>query len=223
MKRAKADSAPVDPDRVCNLAAAVLCGLCDAAATGRWLQQHLDAALLLVSCVPASSFATAAPYCCKLVTLLAPLHAAAGSSIAAAALPLAQSGAEEFVPHMLQCARCCIAAASDGKRPFPCPAVLFVFNPSLGALQVVATWFLLCNRGSPCMHQTFPPSSRLLQQLPVGAAACPSLKLPENRCALCAHAPRPPCFKSVQCTGVGSAAAAAAWAALCDCLQPVTK
>jgi hypothetical protein len=37
VKRAKADSAPVDPDRVSNLASAVICGLRDTAATGRWL------------------------------------------------------------------------------------------------------------------------------------------------------------------------------------------
>ena len=71
VKQANAVSAPVDPDRVSNLASAVICGFCDTAATGRWLQQHLDAALLLVSCVPASTLASVSPYCCKLVTLLA--------------------------------------------------------------------------------------------------------------------------------------------------------
>jgi hypothetical protein len=135
VKRAKADAAAVDPGRVCNLACAVLCGLCDAAATGRWLQQHLDAALLLLSCVPAASFATAAPYvthlpsvcfchilhryCCKLATLLAPRHSAAGSSVAAAAAALAEKGAEEQLPKLLQTARCCLAAAADGKRAIP--------------------------------------------------------------------------------------------------------
>jgi hypothetical protein len=105
------------------LASAVICGLCDAAATGRWLQTHLDAAVLLLSCVPATSFATAAPYCCKLVTLLAHQHAAAASAIAAAAMPLALGGAQELVSQLMQAAKACVAAASEGEhfaflRPF---------------------------------------------------------------------------------------------------------
>jgi hypothetical protein len=125
VKRAKAVSAPVDPDRVSNLASAVICGLCDTAATGRWLQQHLDATLVLVSCVPASTFASVYPYCCKLVTLLAPQHSSAGSFLAASGASLAlQGAAEDSVSQLVQSARACIAAASDGKRALLVPPLL---------------------------------------------------------------------------------------------------
>jgi len=147
VKRAKADSAPVDPGRVCNLAAAVICGLCDTAATGRWQQQHLDAALLLVSCIPASSYATAAPYCCKLVTLLAPQHAAAGSSVAAAAASLALAAADEGVTQLFQATRACVAAAADGERARSCLHLSRVSHSPCSAggdmLPVLQPWVAL--------------------------------------------------------------------------------
>ena len=166
VKRAKADSAPVDPGRVCNLAAAVICGLCDTAATGRWQQQHLDAAQLLISCVPASSFASVSPYCCKLVTLLAPQHAAAGSTLACAAVALALCSADECVGQLMQATRSCVAAASEGKL---CRLPSFFMILTFGNVQEETFW-LPCIRGSRCTPRTPALLRHLLLQLQVGAA-----------------------------------------------------
>jgi hypothetical protein len=212
VKRAKADSAPVDPDRVSNLASAVICGLCDTAATGRWLQQHLDAALLLVSCVPASTFASVSPYCCKLVTLLAPQHSSAGSRLAASAASLAlQGAAEDSVSQLMQSARACIAAASDGKPALRVPPLL-----STRIVQAAICW-LRCNRGLLSMPRTPALSLHLQRQLPAGVAVLLWLNSRESRCeVLAVYAPLPHLFGQSK----GDGASAAAWMSLSSQLPP---
>jgi hypothetical protein len=175
VKRAKSESAAVDPARVCSLASAVLCGLCDTAATGRWQQQHLEAARLLVSCVPAGAFSGVVPYCCKLVTLLAPHHAAAGSSLAAAAAAsVAQVCEEESLSQLLATVKACVAAAVDGE--FGC----IVCFSNLTAAQA-AICLVFCNRGLLCKKRIPVLLLHLQQRWLAGDVASLSLSLLETR------------------------------------------
>ena len=173
VKQANAVSAPVDPDRVSNLASAVICGFCDTAATGRWLQQHLDAALLLVSCVPASN---------RIPVLLQACHTAGTTVITVFLCCISSSSRcrrrQRVAAHGV--GKCVYRRAFRWQARSPRPA-----SVSTRIVQEVIYW-LRCNLGPLSMPRTPALLPHLQRQLPARVAVLLYLNSRESRCEILA-------------------------------------
>ena len=106
---------------------------------------------------------------------------------------------------LMQSARACIAAASDGKPILLVPPLL-----STRIVQAVICW-LRCNLGLLSMPRTPALSLHLQRQLPAGVAVLLWLNSRESRCeVLAVYAPPPHLFGQSK----GDGASAAAWMSL---------